>query len=78
MSMRLIHNIDENSGEFDIQLVSENQQESALLVEIGNRLKPPCRSYGRIDRDGTWLWLHLPIKKAGAQWRTFGNDIKRT
>jgi hypothetical protein len=58
--------------------MSENQEESALLVEIGNRVKPPYKSYGRIDRDGTRLWLHLPIKKAGLQWRTFGNDMKGT
>jgi hypothetical protein len=68
--------IDENDRECLLRLVSDNQEESAYLFEIGKRLKAPIKTEGRIDRDKTSLWLELPMKRATLHTRRFDNGVK--
>ena len=48
--------------ELSIQLSSENQQESAKIVEMANRIKAPAYSYGKVSELQTWVWIMIPLK----------------
>lgn len=66
--------ISEHEGELSIQMEAETQEETSQLVEACNRLKGNLRVYGRIDKDRTWAWLSLPIKKKTYEETMFGKD----
>ena len=48
--------------ELSIQLCSENQEESAEIVEMANRIKSPATSYGTVSKERTWAWIMIPLK----------------
>lgn len=66
------HWISEDQGELKINLESENQEESAQLVQYAQRIKSPVKVYGRVGKINTWIWLQIPIKKSFNLY--FGND----
>lgn len=63
-----------DDGYLKIQIVSENQQESCELVEYANSIKLPVKSYGKVDKSYTWLWIEIPVKSANYRNFYFGND----
>jgi hypothetical protein len=65
---------DEDNKEFDLQLESESQEESSMLVELGNRVKAPVNTYGMVGKSATWLWLHVPLKTNTGVFTSFGNQ----
>jgi hypothetical protein len=73
--MRIIEcRFDEDNKEFDLQLQAENQEESSMLVELGNRVKTAICTYGFIGKTATWLWLHIPLKQNSGDGTDFGNQ----
>jgi hypothetical protein len=64
---------DEDNNEFGLQLQAENQEESSMLVELGNRVKAPVNAYGMVWKSATWLWLHVPLKTNTGMFTSFGN-----
>jgi hypothetical protein len=69
-----IHRFDEDNKEFDLQLEAESQEESSILVELGNRAKAAVRTYGMVGKTATWLWLHIPLKESNGTGTDFGNQ----
>jgi hypothetical protein len=73
--MRIIEcRFDEDNKEFDLQLQAENQEESSMLVELGNRAKTAVHTYGLVGKTATWLWLHIPLKENSGDGTDFGNQ----
>ena len=48
--------------ELSIRMISENQKESAEIIQIANRIAAPVYSYGRVDEENTWVWINIPLK----------------
>jgi len=56
-----------------LRLDGETIEENALLFEIAQRLKLPIYGRGKVDKNGTWLWLRVPLKAASPTHTTIGN-----
>jgi hypothetical protein len=69
-----IYRFDEDNKEFDLQLESESQEESSMLMELGNRAKSTVRTFGMVGKSATWLWLHVPLKTNTDMFTSFGNQ----
>jgi hypothetical protein len=70
-----IRRFDEDKKEFDLQLEAESQEESSMLMELGNRAKAPVRTFGMVGKSATWLWLHIPLKPYNTNiYASFGNQ----
>jgi hypothetical protein len=64
---------DEDNKEFGLQLEAESQEESSMLMELGNRAKAPVSTHGMVGKRATWLWLHVPLKTDTGMFTSFGN-----
>jgi hypothetical protein len=64
----------EDKNEFIFQVESESQEESSMLMELGNRAKAPVSTHGMVGKSATWLWLHIPLKTNTGMFTSFGNQ----
>ena len=54
---------------FKINLMSENQEETSILMSACNSVGSPIESFGAVNKDYTYAWFILPIRK-GMKYRS--------
>lgn len=70
----MVCRFNEDKKEFSFQVESESQEESSMLVELGNRAKAPVSTHGMVGKSATWLWLHIPLRENTGMYTKFGNQ----
>lgn len=56
-----------------INLVAESQKDAADLIEMCNAMPKSIQAYGAVNKDSTWAWFKIPMKRIPRNKQYFGN-----
>jgi hypothetical protein len=68
------HWVDEENNLLKINIESETHTESNELIEYAKRCKLPVKTYGKVEKNRTWVWFQIPVRNLGYKDLYFGND----